>query len=163
MLNVSHKFNIIIKVIVALVIALMIFQLGMFVGFRKANFAFGWGDNYHRVFGGPQGGILRDFDGRDFVNGHGTAGTIVKIDGKTIIVKGRDNAEKAVFCDDKTVISAGRATITVNDLKVGDEVTVIGKPNDDGTINAGIVRLFGQAFDMPAPPPGFDQPFMFKR
>lgn len=158
-----NKFNLLLKIFIALIIALLIFQLGMFVGFRKANYAFGWGDNYHRIFGGPRGGILRDFSGNDFVNGHGIAGTITKIDGETIIVTGNKNIEKAIICDDETLISAGRSTITLDNLKSGDKVTVIGKPNNDGTITAGIIRLFGQAFDIPDPRPERKPFFMFKR
>ena len=149
----SKGFALALKIFIALAVALLVFQLGMYVGFRKASYAFGWGDNYHRVFGGPQGGVLRDLTGRDFMSGHGTAGTVAEIDGNSIIIKGGDGMEKAVTVGDNTRISAGHATITINDIKTGDDLTIIGQPNADGTINAEIIRMFGQAFDMNVPPP----------
>lgn len=154
----SKKFKCILAVIAGLIILLLVFQLGVFVGLRKARFSYQWGDNYHRVFGGPRGGFMRDFQGRDFISGHGTAGTIAKIDGNTIVIKGRDGVEKSIVTTDKTTIKNGGADIKVSDLKVDESVVVIGSPNADGSINAEIVRVFdpGQSpHGMPGPMGGF--------
>lgn len=131
-----------IKTVAALVVALLIFQLGMYVGFRKASFAFGWGDNYHRAFGGPQGGFIRDFSGRDFIDGQGTAGVIARIDGDSLVVIGRNGIEKIITITGDTSIMDGRTKIEVKDLASDDQVTVIGSPKNDGKISAKIIRVF---------------------
>lgn len=154
----SKIFVLILKGLVAVILALLIFQLGMFVGFRKASFSFGWGDNYNRVFGGPQGGLMHDFMGRDFMNGHGIAGAIVQIDGSSLIIKGGDGAEKVISVTDQTSIVKGRSPARISDLSVGEAVTVIGRPGDDGIVAAEIIRILS-----PGPMPGpnmniFNQP-----
>ena len=147
----SPWFALALKIFVALVAALLIFQLGMYVGFRKANFSFGWGDNYHLTFGGPKGGFIRGFEGKDFVNGHGTAGTIASISSDGIVIKGADGVEKMVTISGKTSIVKGRSALKTIDLRVDDMVTVIGQPANDGTINAEIIRVFGAVPPPPSP------------
>lgn len=154
----SKQFKLILSALGGLIILLLVFQLGMFVGFRKANFAFRWGDNYHRAFGGPQGGFLRNFEGRDFTSGHGVAGSIIKIDGSSIIVKGTDNIEKIIVVDSTTVISKGRQVIQLSDLKIDDRVVVIGSPKDDGSVAAKMLRVFDPADVLPPSPPSLMLP-----
>ena len=125
-----------------LIILLLVFQLGMFVGFRKASFSYGWGDNYHRNFGGPRGGFLRDFVGKDFINSHGTTGTVAKVDGNTVIIKDQDGKEKSVIVSGNATVRKGAEAITVADLKVDERIVVIGTPEDDSSITAEIIRVF---------------------
>lgn len=136
------------------IILLLVFQLGVYVGFRKAQFSFRWGDNYHRNFGGPRGGFLRDFEGKDFINGHGISGTIAKIDGNNIIIKDRDGVEKIIIVTNSASIKKGRADIRLSDLKIDDRMVVIGSPKDDGSIEAKIVRIFDSS-EVPPQPPDF--------
>jgi len=149
----SHWFALALKIFIALVAALLIFQLGMYVGFRKANYSFGWGDNYHRTFGGPKDGFMRGFEGKDFVSGHGTAGTIASISDDGIIIKGGDGVEKMVTLSPKTSIIKGRSVLKASDLRIDDTVTVIGQPQKDGKINAEIVRVFSTPAAPPSAPP----------
>lgn len=137
----SKTFVTILKGIVAVILILLIFQLGMFVGFRKASFSFGWGDNYNRVFGGPQGGLMHDFMGRDFMNGHGIAGAIVQIDGSNVIIRGGDGTEKIISITNRTSIVKGRSPARISDLNAGEAITVIGRPGDDGIVAADIIRV----------------------
>ncbi len=138
----SKKFKWLLAGVFGLIVLLLVFQLGVFVGFRKANFTFRWGDNYHKTFGGPRGGFLRDFSGRDFTNSHGTAGSVAKIDNQDLIIKGKDGVEKIVSVTDSTSIQKGRSTIKLSDIKVDDKVVVIGSPKEDGSIEAKIIRVF---------------------
>ncbi len=147
----------------AVIVLLLVFQLGVFVGLRKAGFSYRWADNYHRNFGGPRGGFMGEFMGefmgRDFINGHGTVGTVVKIDGHSLVVKGRDNVEKIINLTDQTVINIGRAAGTLSDIKVDSNVVVIGSPQADGSIEARIIRVFGLNNLPPFPPAEpFNQP-----
>ncbi len=125
----------------AFVAMLIIFGAGMAIGFKKADFSFRWGENYHKNFGGPRGGFFRGFSGRDFIESHGVFGQIIKIDGQTIIIKGRENMERPVVIKDNTVINRGRETIKISDLKVDDSVVIVGQPDASGEIEAKLIRV----------------------
>lgn len=142
----SKKITIAIMVVLGFALLFGTFSAGMAIGFRKAKFSYAWGDNYHRNFGGPKGGFFRDLgrdlSGADFIDAHGTFGQIIKIDGNTMILKGKDNMERFVIIGDKSTIMKGRELIKVTDLKIDDQVTVIGDPDDQGQIAAKFIRLF---------------------
>jgi len=144
----SKTFKMILAGLAGIIIILLIFSLGMFIGFKKANFSFRWGENYHQNFAGPRGGFFGDFEGRDFIGPHGTFAQIIKIDGSTLVVEGSDNVERIVLVEEDTIIRRGDATIKSTELKVNDYIVVIGQPNDTGQIEAKFIRL------MPAPPKG---------
>lgn len=124
-----------------LIILLLVFKAGMFVGFRKAGFSYRWGENYHRNFGGPRGGVFRGMFRDDFPKAFGAFGQIMKIDGATLVVKDRDNVEKIVVVKDTTSIQRFRKNIANSDLHVDDFIAVIGEPNDDGQIEAKFIRV----------------------
>jgi len=151
----SKDFKIIITILISLLIILLVFQLGMFVGHGRADFSFRWGENYHRNFGGPEQGFFGKFGGRDFIAPNGAAGQIIKIDDQNITVKGRD-AEKIIVLSDQTTIRRFRETIKLTDLKIDDYIVVIGEPNDLGQIEAKLIRV------MPPPPTPGDNPRMIK-
>lgn len=137
-----------------LIAVLLVFKIGMMVGLKKADFSYKWGENYHRNFGGPRGGFLRDFSDKDFVDGHGVFGQIIKIENQVLTIKDPSNTEKAVKADEKTPIKRFMEDVKLTDLKVNDFVVVIGGPNDAGQIEAKLIRL------MPPPPaaPPFPPP-----
>jgi len=135
--------------LLALVVLVLVFSLGTMVGYRKADFSFKWGENYHKNFGGPREGFMRpmmepapSMMGADFVSAYGAAGLILKIDGNNLIIKGNDNTEKTILLNDKTVIRSGRQDIKITDLKEGEMVVIIGEPNDAGQIGAKLIRIF---------------------
>src|ERR1043165_7966686 len=107
----STKFTWLLVGVGSAIILLLVFQAGVFVGSRKARFSFMWGDNYHRAFGGPRGGVLRDFTGKDLISGHGTAGSVIRIDGSKVIIKGQDGVEKIATTSDTTLIKRGNMAI----------------------------------------------------
>ncbi len=154
----SKKFKIAILGIAGLIVALLIFQAGIFVGYRKAAFSYNWEQNYPRIFGAPPGGFFNDSRDRGYINGHGTVGQIIKIDNNTIIVKGNDNAEKTIIVSDSTTIQSGRQTIKISDLKVDDIIVTIGSPDNSGQIQAKFIRV------MPPPPAAASatEQFMFR-
>lgn len=141
--------NAVIFLLVFIVLAVA-FGLGTMVGYRKANFSYQWGEYYHKNFGGPRGGFMGQnmpgigsgMMGEDFINPHGLTGSIIKIEGSNIIVKGNDNVEKTILLSGKTVIRNGRQDIKPGDLKVGDLIVTIGDPNSSGQIDAKLIRIF---------------------
>lgn len=133
--------NKILKLAGVIIILLVVFGAGMFVGTKKANFSFRWAENYHRNFGGPRGGFFGPINGRDFIDAHGVFGQIIKIDGSTLIVSGRDNTEKIVLIKDDTTINGPQNNLKLADLKVNDYIVIIGNPNNAGQIEAKLIRL----------------------
>jgi hypothetical protein len=141
----SKTLKFIALILIGLIVLLLVFRLGVMVGFQKANFSYKWGENYHNNFAGPRNGFINDFEGRDmgnrdFIDSHGTVGEIIKIDGENIIVKGKDNVEKIILTETDTSIVRFRDTIKITDLKVGDIIVVLGDANDKGQIEAKLVR-----------------------
>jgi hypothetical protein len=134
--------------LLAIVVIVLIFGLGVFVGEKKAKFSYHWAENYHRMFAGPKAGFLGNlrmppfppFD--EFIEGHGTFGEIIKIEGNNLVVKGRGNVEKVIVVTEKTVIKSGREDIKFSDLKIGDMIVIIGSPNEKGQIDAKLIRVF---------------------
>lgn len=142
----SRNFRVVIIIVGMVLIALISFAVGMRVGFHKAKFSYKWGENYERNFAGPRGsgptGFMRDFQGRDFRNGHGIAGTIISINDANIVIKDRDGKENTIAVTDKTIIKKNREDIKISDLKQDDQLVVVGNPGDNGVINADIIRVF---------------------
>jgi len=137
----------VIIVIIGFVVVALIFSVGMLVGGMKARFSYRWAESYHKNFAGPQEGFFGDwrqlppFPG-DFIESHGTFGQIIKIEGDTLVIKGRGDVEKVFLVTEKTIIQSGRKDIRISDLKVDDQVVIIGSPNEEGQIEAKLIRVF---------------------
>ena len=149
----SKIFRGIILGIAGLIILAFVFGLGIFVGTKKADFSFKWADEYHRNFGGPQGGLFGDFNNNEFSSANGVYGQIIGINPSTgsgqavtLTIKGRDNVEKIATVDDKTTIRIQMQNEKISDLKVGNNIVVIGEPSSNGQIEAEFIRI------LPAPP-----------
>ncbi len=76
-----------------------------------------------------------------FPNAHGATGKILKLEAPNIIVEGRDNIEKVILINDKTKIQEGKMTVGSDDLRADDFVVVIGNPNNQGVIEAKLIRI----------------------
>ncbi|MGE5393042.1 MAG: hypothetical protein ACM3NH_04855 [Candidatus Saccharibacteria bacterium] len=142
--------------IAIIIVLLLVLQLGIMIGTHKAKFSYRWAEEYGRNFGSPRAGLMPDFGERDFFGGHGLAGSVVKTEGSRVIIKGDDDKEKIVDTDDKTVIRRSRTDIKVSDLKTDEQVVVVGAPNNDGSIQARIIRIM----DINDLPPLMPKPFM---
>lgn len=141
----SKQFKILVGTVAGLVVLLLVFKAGMLVGYKKAGFSFRWADNYHKNFGGPMRGAMpgmpRGFGDREFMGANGTFGQIIKTDGQTLVVKGVSDQEKIIVIGDKTSIMRFREKIKPADLKAGEDIVVIGEPNNTGQIEAKLIRV----------------------
>jgi hypothetical protein len=90
--------------------------------------------------GGSSGSTFNPPDGeRAFIGRGGTIGTIEKIEGNIITLKAMNGTSVNVITGDETSIQK-MVDGSLADLKTGDNVTVSGTTNDDGTVQAtGIV------------------------
>ena len=137
-------------------VILVSFAGGVAVGLKKARFSYKWGENYERNFmGGPLRGpmgmkgqtpgpreMMRDFEGRGFRNAHGIAGSVISVADNKIVIKDRNGQENTISVDDKTLIKRGQDNISLNDLKNGDRIVVMGSPDDNGVVKADLIRVF---------------------
>ncbi len=142
--------------LIGFVVLILVFGAGVKVGTIKAKHSYRWAENYHRNFGGPRGGFfgdLKNFPQDEFTNAHGVFGSIIKIEGNTIIAKAKDDVEKTVLVSDDTIIQKGRERVKLADLKADEEIVIIGSPNDQGQIEARIIRVFeGETKGLPYRP-----------
>ncbi|MBI3632366.1 MAG: hypothetical protein HY225_02870, partial [Candidatus Vogelbacteria bacterium] len=82
-----------------------------------------------------QRGTSRGTNGRGFgagERGGGTFGQIVAVDDKSITVQQRDGSSKIVFIAGSTSVTKS-APGSVKDLQVGQQITVTGTINSDGS------------------------------
>lgn len=126
------------------VIILLTLGIGIKIGTEKAKFSCHWAENYQVNFGGPKMGFVgnwRALPMDQFIEGHGSVGEIIKINTDEFVVKDRNSTEKVILVDGNTTINRLRENIKINDLKLGDFVTIIGNPNDSGQIEAKLIRV----------------------
>lgn len=136
----SAKFKKVITILAILIWTILIFQAGMFVGFKKASFFFRYGDDSYKGFRGehrfPLG--MRD---NDMPRSHGAIGKIVQISSPTFVISDNDGTEKTILFNTETIIKKYDTSTTASDLKVGDFVVIIGTPNVSSEIEAKLIRL----------------------
>lgn len=133
-----------------LIVLLLVFLLGAYIGEKKAEFGYKWGQNYGRFFGEPRIGFFNNATGSNMqgpqgpmgINAFGNGGTVLKVDGTTMAIKGNDNIEKVIAIDPQTAIREGDAAIRLSDIEPGDQVVVIGAPDNGGQILARLIRVF---------------------
>ena len=122
-------------------LAVLIFSLGMQVGFMKASYSFQHGDNFYRSFGPMSGTHQMGLVPNDVSEAHGVSGKIISVALPKIVIADRDNTEKTVVIEKETVIRLLRTTVNATDLKAGDFVVIIGQPNAAGEIAAKLIRI----------------------
>ncbi len=137
----SKIFKIVLWGIGIVIVLLLTFRAGEFIGSNKAEFSYRWGENYYRRFAGPKEGFPGNMMGRDFLMGHGTKGYIIKISSTTLTIKDQDGTEKEILISDKTAVRSFRNEISASDLKIDDQVAIIGSPNNAGQIEARLIRV----------------------
>ena len=139
----STKFAKVFYLVGIVLVVLIIFQAGVFVGFKKASFSNRWGENYKQTFGGQHRGMMGEMMGfgSDYVNSHGATGKIIKLELPKIIMLGSDNVEKSIVTNSDTLVRSFRDEIKTTDLKVDDYLVVIGSPNSAGEIEAKLIRV----------------------
>ena len=129
-------------------VLILVFGAGVKVGTMKAKYSYRWAENYHKNFGGPGGGFFSDWGNSprgEFINAHGVFGEIIELTkvglDNALVIKGRDDVEKIIITTKDTVVKKGGETMK-DYLKVGDSVVIIGTPNDEGQIEAKLIRVF---------------------
>ena len=146
----SKLFGVIVISVGVLAALSLVFFAGEAVESRKADFSYNWGGNYYRNLVGPRPSSPLDMAmGNNFMMGNGTAGSIIKIDNSTLTIKDeRGGSEKTVVVGGDTAIRYMRDTLKLSDLKLDDDIVVIGSPNNLGQIDAKLIRVMGSGEDI---------------
>lgn len=137
----SKAFIMVLACIGALAVCLGIFMLGVNVGERKARHFSGWCENYDRMFmpkRGPRGDI--PFAPPPMPGAHGVFGKVLSVSDGSIVVQGKDGVEQNVLVTSSTEIRIGRERGTIQDIKADSEAAVFGAPNEQGQIEARLIR-----------------------
>ncbi len=137
----------IIIVLAGFAVVVLVFNTGMKVGMSKAEYSYYWAESYHKNFGGPRDGFLGDWrsgplSSGDFIEGHGVFGEIVQIDNTGFVIKGRGDVEKVIIITQDTIIQKAKKAVKKEELKIGNQIVVIGSPNEEGQTEAKLIRIF---------------------
>lgn len=115
---------------------LLVFLLGFLIGSRKPHFLPFW----EKRMVSP-----RDFVPQKF--GHGVFGTIDSIGENSLIIKERNGALKTVLIEENTILRRNGSVIKFSDFQKGDQVIVLGEPEEkEGVIKAKVVRIITKFF-----------------
>lgn len=126
-----------------LILLLLVFRFGIYVGESRESYNYQWGENYGRLFGEPRPGFFPSHGGPNGEsNAFGNGGTVLSVDGNKFTIRGNDGNEKVISIDSSTIIRETMQDITLQDIKPGDMVVVLGQPDNSGQIVAKFIRVF---------------------
>ena len=143
----SKNAQLALEIVMGVLVLVIVFTAGVLVGLEKARYSYNWGENRYNAFAGPPGFFLD----RNYLNAHGLVGNVLQINGDSLVVQSPDNMEKIVETTNQTMFRSGHSQIGLDDLKVNDDIAVIGSPGPTGEMEAVLIRVL-------QPPPPFKQP-----
>jgi len=80
---------------------------------------------------------------------HGVVGTVIDVGSSTISVKDQQDNEQSVAISSGTVIRDGDSDVAIMDVAPGDQIAVIGEPNNAGQISARFIRVLSTPTSTP--------------
>jgi hypothetical protein len=129
-------------------VVICIFEAGVALGYHEATFSSHWGENYSTNFGGTDYGL----DSHQ-PTAHGSIGKILSVSTSgattTLVVDGDSHPEQKVLVDSDTTIRSQENTMTVSSLTAGTYVVILGTPDDQGVIDAKLVRIVPSPTSVP--------------
>lgn len=132
----------VIILLVLFLAAILIFAIGMKVGYRKAMFSYHWNDTYAQEFGGPRSPfMMMDNNADETPNPHGAFGTVIAVRMPNIVIKNKNEAERLVNIGTTTVVRRFHDLAASTTIRVGDNLVILGNSDDNGYINATFIRI----------------------
>lgn len=135
----SKTFKVLVVVLFELILLIGAFTLGLRVGVGKAGYTYSWAVNYPNNFVGGRRILMPPPP--QFINAHGLDGTILSMSNSNLYIKDEDGNENTIVVSPTTSIRQNFQSLQVNDLKVNEEIVVIGSANDKGQIDAKLIRV----------------------
>lgn len=124
----------------------IIFQVGLFMGYHKASFGRDFGNHYERNFGMNRDDSFGGMMSGKFPTAHGAYGEVLTVALPNFVIEDREGVEKNIVISDKTLIKNGLENASSSSIKVDDEVIVLGEPNEQGQIEAKLIRIMPEGF-----------------
>jgi hypothetical protein len=128
-----------IKILIVIILAIIIFSAGIRVGERKIYHSFRNNLPYKTFDRDLE--RIDGFLGKNLPSDRGAIGKIISVNLPDFIIANNDNTEKIITVSDETIINKFREKLSVENLAIGDEVVVIGEPNEDSKIVAVLIRV----------------------
>jgi len=148
----SKKIRAVLWILGGLIVLFVVFGLGITVGYDRAGFAAGFNNNYYRIFyGAAPGGAVGMMAPPMPVAIHGVVGKVIDVGSSTISVEDQESNEQSVAVSSGTVIRNGESDVALENMTVGEQIAVIGEPNDQGQIDARFIRIFPAGSPIPMP------------
>ena len=146
----NKKLKAILAILGGCIIVLLVFGLGIVVGYKKAMFASIWSRNYfHNFYALPPAGIMGMMGMHDIdetiqmpFSLHGAAGEVIDVATGTLSVQNPFGNEQSIVVLPETMIRTFDGGTSLDDIGMGEWVTVIGAPNPSGQIEARFIRVF---------------------
>jgi hypothetical protein len=138
----SAKVRAILIIVAGAIVLLVVFAFGASIGYHRGLFADRFGENYFKNFYGSPTGKMS-------LTMHGVAGDVIDVSSATIAVEADDGDEQSVLVAPNTVIRENDNTVMAQNIGIGDEITVIGEPTDQGQIEARFIRIFPSSSSLP--------------
>jgi hypothetical protein len=127
----------------AILALLVVFGLGIVVGYRRAIFASSFGENYYRNFyGDPLARPAMGMVNMGSITSHGVVGEVIDVGSGTIAVKSAMGDEASIVIASNTPIREMGSAVPIEEIVVGDNVAIIGEPNSNGQVDAKFIRIF---------------------
>lgn len=142
----SKRIRIVIWVLASLIVLLVVFGLGITIGYDRASFASRFDENYYHNFIPGAGPAAMN---QAPMGEHGITGAVIDVSTSTISVEDQNNNEHSITVASGTVIRETNNTIQITDIKTGDQIVVIGEPNPQGQVLARFIRVFTTSSSIP--------------
>lgn len=126
-----------------LIVLIALFTAGVAVGERKFRHLSGLCMNYDKMRS-PRHGSRGPFPFAPpmLPSTHGVFGKVLSISDQGLVVQGKDDIEQDVLITSSTMIRIGDKTGTAADIQPDIDASVFGAPNNQGQIEATLIRLF---------------------
>jgi hypothetical protein len=129
--------KIVVVALCSLLVLVIVFGAGMLAGLEKAEFSQHWQTGYYP---------------RMVLNAHGVAGPVIRVNQDSLVIEDRDGSEKTALVSPDTTIKEDGNTIGISQVKLNDQVVVIGSPDDQGEVKASIIRVMDDGTPTPTVP-----------
>lgn len=137
----SKRLQIVVGVLLVLILMSASFVAGSHVSERRMRHFSNWNNNYPSMMGGRRGDRPSLMNRAPMPLPNGVFGRILSATGTTLIIEGQDHFEQNVFVTTSTVIRTNQGTMTLQDLRPDQRVSVFGKPTNQGQIEAHLIRV----------------------